>query len=259
MDLNTYWQENKRFISAVGVGLVLFFIAWALIDGSLGGDLRAGRARLARVQRDLKKPLFNSTEQKLAADENEALRSAVEVLAAVVEFTPRPGFALELGASPSSQYFAVVSDVRDDLDTRAGRAGLSIPSDLGLPALSPTREQEIARFLEGLDVVDATVQLAIEVGAERIDRIRIALDPRLLSGKAIADLEKTIVELRFLGSSEPMVRLLQLLQREADGRTFKVEGVEVRPSRSQRDQVRMDLSLVVAHLHGLAPDAEVSE
>ena len=259
MDLNAYWQENKRFVSAVGVGLVLFFIAWAVVDGSLGDDLRGQRARLARVQRDLKKPLFNSSELQLAEHENQALRAAVQTLAAAVEFTPRPDFALAPGASPSSRYFAVVSDVRDDLQTRAGRAGLALPKDLGLPALSPTREQEIARFLEGLDVVDATVQLAIEVGCERIDRIHIKLDPRLLSGKAIADLEKTVIELRFLGSSEPLVRLLQLLQREHDGRTFKVEGVEVRPSRSQRGQVRMDLELVVAHLHGLAPDAEVSE
>lgn len=259
MDLNTYWQENRRFLSTVGICLVLFFIAWAVIDGSLGGDLRGQRARLARVQRDLKKPLFNSSEQQVAAAENKALREAVATLAAAVEFTPRPGFALEPGVSPSSHYFAVVSDVRDDLDTRAGRAGLALPKDLGLPALSPTREQEIVRFLEGLDVVDATVQLAIEVGCERIERIRIGLDSRLLSGKAIADLEKTIIELRFLGPSEPMVRLLQLLQREHDGRTFKVEGVEVRSSRSRNDEVRMDLSLVVAHLHGLVEDVEVSE
>lgn len=259
MDLNSYWQEQKRFVTTAVVCAVLFLIAWAVIDGSLGDSLRAQNARLARVQRDLKQPLFDSSDRAAAAEENAALRAVVDALAGAVQFSPRPEFALEPGSSPSSRYFAVVSDVRDDLDSRAGRAGLSIPKDLGLPALSPTREQEIVRFLEGLDVVDSTVRLAIEVGCERIDRIRIVLDPRLLSGKPIADLEQTFVELRFLGSSEPLVQLLKLLQRERHGRTLKLSSVEVQPSRSRRGLVRMDLSLLVAHLHGLVDGVEVSE
>lgn len=252
MDLNNYWQENKRFLTIVGLCVVAFFIAWAVIDGSLGDSLRAQNARLARVKRDLQKPMFDNNDLGAATRENDALRSAVADLARAVEFEPRPEFALLPGSAPSSRYFAVVSDVRDDLTSRAGRAGLSLPKDLGLPALSPTREQEIARFLEGLDIVESVVRLAIEVGCERIDRIQIQLDARLLSGKAIAGLEKTVVEFRFTGPSEPLVRLLQLLQREQGGRTIQVERAEVQPSRSRQDQVRLDVELVAAHLHGLA-------
>ena len=40
MDLNDYWQENKRFLVAVGVGLFAFLIGNIIVDAAFGSELR---------------------------------------------------------------------------------------------------------------------------------------------------------------------------------------------------------------------------
>lgn len=254
MDLNGYWQENKRFLVAVGCGLVLFLIGWMAIASFFGDELAAKQRRERSLRSDLEDPMYSSSDLAQVRAENEALALVFDELRERVEFEPREAFALRDGDAPSSRYFGVVSDVRDDLIVRCGRAGLAFPDDLGLPRLAPTREQEIRRYLEALDVVEATLSLGIETGCERVERIQIGLDPRLLSGRPIEDLEKTLVELRLTGPASPMVALLGLLQQERDGRVLLVERAEVQAGRSARDEVRMDLVLVVPHLHGLAAD-----
>ena len=257
MDFNNYWQENRRFLLSVGGGVVLFLIGWMLIDSFFGSDLKVQIKRRISINQSLKEPMFSSSNLSQARDENEALRAAVADLSAHAEFTPREEFTLRSGDAPSSRYFSVVTDVRDDLRSRCSRAGLSIPEDLGLPGLSPTRGQEIARYLEGLDVVEATIQMAIEAGVERIDKIHIDVDSRLLSGKPIGDLEKTLVEFRIVGESPPMVMLLELLEQERDGRVVLVERLAMLPARGRGDDVSMDIVLLVPHLHGVgALDAE---
>jgi hypothetical protein len=256
MDLNAYWQENKRFLLCVMGGVVAFLIGWMLIDSFFGSDLRSQRSRKAKLESELKKPMFASADLSTAKSENEALRAVVDELSQRVEFRPREEFALRDGDAPSSRYFAVVTDVRDELRSRCSRAGLSIPEDLGLPALSPTREQEIERYLEALDVVEATIQMGIETGVERLDKVVIDLDTRVLSNKPIDDLEETLIEFRFVGPSPPLVELLGLLQQERHGRVLLVNRVDVQPARAKEDEVRMDLVLLVAHLHGLGAESE---
>ena len=259
MDLNSYWQENRRFLLAVAGGVVAFLIGWMIIDRIYGSDLTAQVKRRGSIQKSLREAMFTSADLSEARAQNEALRAAVAELARHAEFRPREEFVLREGDAPSSRYFAVVTDVRDDLRSRCSRAGLSIPDELGLPKLSPTRPQEIARYLEGLDVVEATIQMAIEAGVRRIDEIQIDVDNRLLSGKPIDDLEKTLIELRIVGESPPMVALFELLEQERDGRVVLIERLAMAPARGRGDDVRMDLVLAVPHLHGvgaLEPEGE---
>ncbi len=257
MDLNAYWQENKRFLLVVMGGAVAFLIGWMTIDSLIGSDLRVQRARKSRLTVDLEQPMLASADLSAAKTENEALSGVLEELSGRTEFRPRADFALRDGDAPSSRYFAVVTDTRDALRSRCSRAGLSIPEDLGLPALSPTREQEIERYLEALDVIESTIQMGIESGARRLDKIVIDLDSRLLSNKPIDDLEETLVEFRFVGPSQPLVELLGLLQQERHGRVLLVQRIDMQPARSKQDEVRMDLVLLVAHLHGLGAEREV--
>jgi hypothetical protein len=256
MDMNAYWQENKRFLLSVMGGVVVFLIGWMLIDSFFGSDLRSQRARKSQLESKLKQPMFASGDLSTAKSENEALRAVVDELSAKVEFSAREEFALGDGHAPSSRYFAVVTDVRDELRSRCSRAGLSIPENLGLPALSPTREQEIERYLEALDVIESTIQMGIETGVERLDKIVIDLDTRLLSNKPIDDLEQTMIEFRFVGPSPPLVEMLTLLQQERHDRVLLVDRVDMQPARSKEDEVRMDLVLLVAHLHGLGAEQE---
>ena len=259
MDLEGYWQENRRFVLSVTAGAVTFLIGWWAIDAYLGDDLRSLRSRRARVQQELSEPKFQANDLERAQAQNAALRAATETLRASAEFKPRERFTLASGASASSRYVAVVSEVREELLQRAGRAGLVLPHDLGLPTLAPTKDVEIQRTLEALDALERTLTLAIDSGCERVATIKVRLDPRLVSGKPIDDLERSALELRLEGPSPPLARLLVLLQQpRADG-VLLVQRAEMTPLRTARDEMRLDLELALTHPHGVGALSAAAE
>lgn len=254
MDLNNYWQENKRFLTSVGVGVVVFLVAWYAVDSTLGDELRAQRAQKTRREADLRQPMFTVSHLDRAKAQHEALGAACEALRKHVEFVARAEFRLEKGQPATSRYFSVVERTRDELKRTAGRAGLAIPLDLGMPAVAPTKEAELARYLEALDAVDQLVRTAVRAGATRIDQLRVKLDPRVLSGRPFEDLEKTQVEVRMIGASLPLARLVALLQDPAaapGGRTLLVERCDIEPARLKNEQVKMELVLSIAHVGGV--------
>lgn len=251
MDLDGYWQENKRFVTGVAGGGAAFLVLWWLIDSNLGKDLRRMESRRVNLTRDLGEPMFGNAELERAQAENEALRAAVAALRRHTDFQSRPQFELQGGDAPSSRYVSAVAQVRDSLLQDAGRAGLVVPPDLGLPTLAPTREAEIARTLEALDAVEQLVRHAMAARVQRIDQIRIRLDSRLLAGKPIADLERSEIEIALSGPSGPIVRLLELCAEPVDGRVLQVRRAEIKDARGKRNEVRLELELAVTHPHGL--------
>lgn len=259
MDLDSYWQENKRFVLSVVGGLVAFLIVWGLIDSNLGDDLDRLQARRSRLRGDLAESMFGNSDLDRAEQENKALSEAVARLREHTDFVAREGFALRPGDAPSSRYVSVVSQVREDLLQDAGRAALVVPQNLGLPTLAPTREAEIAATLEALDAVDRTVRLCIEAGVERIDQIRIRLDSRLLAGKPIEDLETTSVEVQITGASAPIVQLLEQLAVPRHGGVLLVRRAEIKDARGRRDEVRLELELAITHPHGLGAVADAED
>ena len=80
MDLDSYWQENKRFVMSVVGGVVVFLIVWGLIDSNLGKDLASMNARRSRLRQDLTKSMFGTADLDRAKQENSALREAVALL-----------------------------------------------------------------------------------------------------------------------------------------------------------------------------------
>ncbi|MBI5433458.1 MAG: hypothetical protein HZA52_11570 [Planctomycetes bacterium] len=244
-----FWQENKRFVLGVAAGAAVFGIGWLATEKTLGADLRSQRARLSTIEKQLAQPRYVAADQTRAEAERERLSQAVATLNDAVSFHARPEFALD-GTSPANRYFAVQSRVREELLTLAGRAGLVVPEGLGLPALSPTKEQEIVRYLEALDVVERVVKLAIDAGCERIDEIRIALDPRLVSGKSIPDIEKTSIEFDLIGASAPLARWIAATQQERFGDVLLIDKLNLLASRTKADESRLEVVFRVAHLYG---------
>lgn len=247
--IEDFWQENKRFVLGVAAGAALFGIGWLAMAKSLGADLRTQRARLSTLEKQLAQSRYGAADQERAQAERDRLGAAVATLTEAVSFRARPEFALD-ASSPANRYFAVQTRVREELLTLAGRAGLALPEGLGLPTLSPTKELEIARYLEALDVVDRVVRLAIEAGCERIDEIRIALDPRLVSGKSIPDIERSGIDLTLIGASGPLTRWLVLTQSQRPGGGVLIDKVNLQASRTKADEARLEVTFRVAHLYG---------
>jgi hypothetical protein len=261
MDFSNYWQENKRFLVTVACGAIVFAILWMLVDRYFGDDLRRQRSLVATTSQKLSKDaLYAPADLAQAEKENSALTAAVTSLSKAAAFAPRPQFVLDARkGSPSSQYFAAVAAVRDDLLRQAGRANMRLPEDLGLPALSPTREPDIVRYLEALDLVDRAVRTALATGCERIDKIEIRLDPRLYSREGVGRIEKARVSFTFSGVGGPLSDFLVLTQSAGEkdqngiplGGPLNIEKADMVPARTGVEAT-LDVTFVCARMSAAA-------
>ena len=250
MDLNDYWQENKRFVMGVCGGALVFLIAYLVVNSFFASDISQRRTAISRHNRDLADPMFGSNELADARTQNEELRAALTTLVGATSFEPRPEFQLDPAAgAANAQYLRILSRVRDDLMTRANRSNLRLEAGLGMPSLSPTREIEIVRYLEALDVVESVVDLALNARARRVERISVKLDPGLNSRDGIGDVERTLVRFELVGTSLSLERILVWTQRPlGQRRVLHLEDFELRPTRSKEDEVVLDLTVVIPRI-----------
>ncbi|MFN0007714.1 MAG: hypothetical protein ACKVXR_07385 [Planctomycetota bacterium] len=257
MDLNAFWQENKRSVVATAGGIVVFVVGSMLVDRYFRDELRAQtRAADSAAAKLRAEPMFGASDRDKAEKENEGLTAAVSVLSEATAFEARPAFQLDPKAgAPTNQYFAAVSRVRDELLTLAGRNNLRLPDDLGLPALSPTREEEIARYLEALDLVDRVARTAMAAGVQRIDKVEIRLDPKLATRQGVGELERTRVEITAAGAPAPLVRFLSATQAASSDpaggwKPLILEKADVLTSRGKADEATLQATFLVARLQG---------
>jgi hypothetical protein len=249
MDLNDYWQENKRFVMAVGGGLVLFAIGEMMIGSFVGDELVARRAEVARKQRSLREARYGSSERSTARQENQALLEAVGTLEEHVTYPTRPEFQIEPArGSATNQYFARVQEVRERLLREAGRQGMRLDGNLGLPTPAPTREEEIERHLQALDLVERVCDLALEAGVERVEDIQISLDTGFLSGRASGPFEKTRVKIELRGPSTPIVRLLEATQDPARGAPLVVDQLDMAPQTNKPEEAEAEVTFAIVRL-----------
>jgi len=249
MDLNDYWQENRRFVTTVGAGALVFLIARMVLASTYEGDINAKSRVIGQRKTDLAQPMYSPSDLADARTENEALLGAVEIVRAATDFEPRPEFQLDptLGSS-SNQYLRALGRVRDELIPRANRSNLQVDSQLGMPRLSPTRDAEIERYLEALDVIETVVALAVDARVQRVDKIQIRLDPGLNSREGLGAIERTRVVFTLTGRSLALERVLSWTQRPRSGRVLHIDDVEMVPARSRENEVRLDLTIVIARL-----------
>jgi hypothetical protein len=257
MDLSNYWQENKRFLVTTACGVIVFAILWMVIDRYFGDDLRRQRSIVTTTTNKLARDaMYAPSDLDEAEKEHAALVAAVETLSKASSFAARPQFVLDPArGSASSQYFAAVSAVREDLLRQGGRANMRLPEDLGLPALSPTREPDIVRYLEALDLVERAVRMALTSGCGRVDKIEIRLDPRLYSRDGVGRIEKTRVLFTLSGAGGPLADFLVLSQRAGDkdqngnalGGPLNIEKADMVPARTGAE-ASLEVTFVCARL-----------
>ena len=249
MDLNDFWQENKRFVMTSAGGALVFFTGVLLINNFFGSELTDQQRRKTKAEAALAGPLYAQSDLDLLRGENEKLLAAHAALVEASVFKPRPAFAPVKG-SMATRYFEVTAATREELLALAGRMGIAVADEnLGLPALAPNKDEQIERVLEGLDVVDRTLRLCFQAGLGRIEALDIKLDPRLLSGKPLEGLEKTTVKLKLRGTAASMARLVLLLQRSAEERVAVLEAANFLAGGARDDDARLELTLAAVRLH----------
>jgi hypothetical protein len=249
MDLNDYWQENKRFVLTVLGGAILFMIGNQLISSVIGDELRSKRSTRDKLRSELRQGRYIARDLNVARGENKSLLEAQEVLEAQIGYPTRTRFKLDSAKGTAGhQYFTAAQDVREDILRRAGRRNIRIAKDLGLPALAPTRDDEIARYLDALDLVERVLDYAIQERVDRVDQIEIKIDPGLRGRKGVGRVERTRVKMKMTGPSGPMMRVLAATQSPQNGQSILIEELEVVPERTQEDEVRLEVTFLAPRL-----------
>jgi hypothetical protein len=260
MDLNSYWQENRRFLLGVAIGVAALAGGWIAIDAAWGQDLARLRGQRSQVQSQLSRSALHSrANQDLAQQDREGLRQAVDALGAVVDFATRPAFRVDPKAgSVTNQYHAIVASTQAELMPLASRANLALDRALGLPALSPTREDEIERYLQGLDGIERIVRAAVACEVTRLDQLEIKLDPALYTRAGTSRIEKTQLRVSATGSGHALARFLRRTQDPTEAgvrQGLLVDDVEILPVRGNALEARLSATFIVARVR--APEAEL--
>ncbi|TAJ24846.1 MAG: hypothetical protein EPO68_00910 [Planctomycetota bacterium] len=262
MDLNAFWQQNRRFVLGLAIGAGCVAGGWIAIDAAWGQDLARLRGQRSQLQSQIARAgLYTRADQDQAQADKEALERAVATLAAAVDFQSRPAFRVDAAAgSVANQYHAIVASTQAELMPLASRANLAVDRALGLPALSPTRDDEIERYLQGLDAVDRIVRAAVACEVARIDLLEIKLDPALYTRAGTSRLERTQVRVAASGSGHALARFLRRTQDPSAlagvTQALLVDEAEVLPVRGNALEARLTATFVIARLRQAEPAAD---
>lgn len=250
MDLEEYWQENKRFLAQVGIGFVVFLIGLGVIGATVGARFEEKQRDVSGLQRQLRDAYFGRTERNAATDDNEALVAAAVALREQVRFVPREQFR---GTGESQQrvdtnrYLTVASRVRTQLMPLASRFNVEVDETLGLPEQSPTRSDELERHLDALDVIERVVGIAIEERVAAVESIKVRLDPGLRGRKGIGSIERSRVIFQIRGDDLALERTIARLQLD-EPQPLVVEEAVMRRSREDPELVVLELSVLIARV-----------
>lgn len=250
MDLEEYWQENKRFLAQVGIGLVVFLVGSGVIGATVGAKADAERRRAAGFQRELGKPYFRAAERRDAEADHDALVEAALALRDQVEFDPRAEFRGTDDAPQridTNHFLTVASRVRAELMPLASRSNVEVDETLGLPEQSPTRTDEIERYLDALDVIERVVGAAIEERVVKVESIKVRLDPGLRGRKGVGSIERSRILFEIHGSDLALQRLIAATQR-AEPQALVLDEVEMSRSRQDPGVVVLELAVLMARV-----------
>ncbi len=255
MNFEAYWQENRTFVLRVAAGAVLFLIGSMVVSGTVGSELVAKRSALTSAQRRLAQPAHTAADEQAAREDHTRLGALLAELEQRVDFAPRGGYRPIAAPATTARYLNAVAAVREELLPLARRRGMALDPALGLPEQSPTREDELGRYLDGLDVVERAARLALDEQVERIDTLRIRLDPSLFGRDGAGYVERTSIELSMSGKSAPLLAFLQRTQR-AGPRPLIVERATLEASRQRADEARLELVLLAPRVARSTPSEE---
>jgi hypothetical protein len=192
MSVGDVWQEHRRFITMVGAGGLVVFIAWLIISSVYSGKaqrLTQDIERARRVQKDSVLP--GGADIKKIQSDRDRLEKDTEALVTTVGYKPDDKWlVLPSVADPDLHYNKQIDAFRNGVLELAALRNIDVDQKLGLPETFPGSRAEIEHYLRGLAVVEAVVGSAVvaegvhEGGVARIEKIEISRPPKARTGTA---------------------------------------------------------------------------
>ena len=108
MNIDAFWQANRKFIIGLGAGIVVFFILLAVVAGGASDRFRAASVSVSRA-----KSAESSASQYSVSQVSELEETLDQLDADVAELTDsalppyRKRFRVPIGVSPASHYIAL--------------------------------------------------------------------------------------------------------------------------------------------------------
>lgn len=224
MDVHEIWQENKRWIVGVLIGVVLFFIGKTILS-SMHDSARVVRQARTEVNKVNSEPTLDQNALTALREEAEALQRAEAELLAAANFTPRPEFDLRGKASFQLHFDQVSREARARVLAGAERAGV----DLGLGDVqwpTPTTQEETQSVLIALDLLDDAMARAFAAsrqvreenpdaaGIVAVDELRVEAERKVARGRRRASdasdrIKEYRVTFKLRADAPTVVRMLE--------------------------------------------------
>ena len=213
-----FWKENKRFVVAVGGG-VLFLL---LYNGFVLGPIRAGAAEAIRARvrekTELERKMAQGVpnEDGLAAGRRDREQNRKQLAAMVPEvvFNLPEKFQKPKRESIKSYFDNLKLDLVKDLQTKAVGNKVAMPANLGLP--NDISDESATEVLARLAVAERLVILAVDSEVEKIETLdaEYGMERDERSSKKSQFLTKYSVFMRVTGRAESIFRIIHGAQKK---------------------------------------------
>lgn len=256
MNLDAFWQRNRRFLLGFLGGTLGFFLLLWILTSSAASRHAAAQRSISRATLELRDAMYGESEEREAQRRLEDLQARNAALGAEALALWRPQFRLPDDKAPAQHYIELTGELRQELIAWALRNDCEVDPTLGLPPVSPTQEQAVERVLRGLDVAERVVRLAVLHGAHAVEKLNIS-ERALRSGATRgALLDLTPVELEVVFEDRPIAPFLRaLLDEGRQGRPIGLAGLEVAPPNPRKRERRVLLEFAV----GVMPEPAAEE
>ncbi|HIA38095.1 MAG TPA: hypothetical protein EYN86_01065 [Planctomycetes bacterium] len=253
MNIDVFWQANRKFIIGLFGGMIAFFIALSIVAGPATDRFAAAERSVNKTKRSNSSTSQYSVSQVRELEQTLAqLDADVDALTTAALPPFRKRFQIPMGVAAASHYIALTGELRDELIGWALRHNVHVDESLGLPSVSPSQPLAIEQHLRALDVIDRVVHLAIDNGASEIDKIRISQQRRVRSGRRSSPLLITPLSLEITFqrvSVTPFLRTIMLEQQK--GNSLGVVSLEVLPPNQKKGEQRIVIEFEI----GVFPQA----
>jgi hypothetical protein len=239
-----FWKENKKFVIAVGAGLLAMLLYNILVLGPVGSSADRAKRNLLREKAELKALMANGVPSddsiRAAKQSRDRLKQTLATLVADTVFKAPDRYRKPDRESAKSHFESLSIDVAKELRDKATSGKVAFPSlvDFG----GQVTDEAAPEYLLRLAIVERLAQIAIESEVDKIE----AIDP--LAGQARDEgakkgsyLAKFGVYMKFAGKAESVFKVLHGVQKK--GQYLSVSGFEAVRDDSTKDQFVATLSV----------------
>ncbi len=213
MDLNDFWQGNRKFILGVGCAVVVVLIGKGVV-GSVWDAQAAARGVERHASGLRREEAPRAAEVSAVTGENTALGARLEELYARLAYVTKEDYVLPKNEpNPDLLYNAIRGRAREQLVDFAARRNIRVNDSLGLPDYTPSGREAIQRYLRGLSIVEQVVSAAIVAEVRAVDGIEIVERKGRARQKGEAFVDPLEVRFEIAGTTAAIAELVEDLVR----------------------------------------------